>query len=685
MRPRSATVRADLGQSWGSQQMTATGSHQESEARVLRERISSWWRSRQQSAVQRELEAEAKPRLRGAVAWLVRILSIFMSLFLLYTAFFGEYPPAVQRGVPLLIAALLIFICYPARGHSSLVRLVDGLFMIASLVSIGYLLFQYQEIADRIGGETALDTAIAIVGTLVTLEITRRTTGMALPIIALVFIIYAFFGQYIPGNLGHQGYGIERTFATLWLGQDGIFGMALGIIASFVYLFVLFGAFLDRTGAGKFFTDLAYAATGRIRSGPAQAAVISSAFFGTLSGSAVANVATTGTFTIPLMKSKGYAAHFAGAVEAVASSGGQIMPPIMGAAAFLMAEVTGIPYTRVITAAAIPAVLYYIGVAAAAELEARRTGLRPYAAEDLPKARQVLKWGWVYLLPVVALVYFLFGGYSPGRAAFFAIGITLFICVVVQSETRLRAGPVLDALERGPAIALSLFSAMACIGIVIAMATMTGLGVKFAEIVMQVAGQSLLLALVLTMVASLVMGMGLPTVACYILLAIVVGPAMAKLGLPVIASHLFIFYFGIISAITPPVALAAYTGAGIAGSDPFKTGWTACRLGLPAFIVPYMFVYGPALLLIGSPEEILAAAVTATVGTVALAMATIGFGVVRAATWERLLLLVGALLLIKPGLLTDAAGLVLLCAVLGRQHLLARRMRAKREAPSLAQ
>ncbi len=607
---------------------------------------------------------------------LVMVLAIILAGFLMYTALFGEYTVYIQRGLPLLITSLLIFYKYPfSKKHriKSLEVVMNTLFVTGALVSSLYLMFNYAEISRRIGIETQLDVIVGVIGILVVLEAARRTTGLAIPIIASSFALYGYFGKYVPGFFSHRGFTLTDITRYVFYGQDGILGTALGVMTSYVYVLFIFGSLLQVTGAGQFFLNLAISLTGRLRSGPAQGGVVGSSLFGSISGSAVANVVGTGTFTIPLMIKSGYTPQFAAAVEAVASSGGQLMPPVMGAAAFLMAEILSVPYLTVVKAALIPALLYYITLFAAVHFEASRLGLQPIPKAERPKLKKLLKRDGLFLIPLLVLITILVMGYSPARAAMSAIFLIFVVAFIIRKPTRFKFDLVLKSVENSAMSSLSCWGAMSAIGVIIAVVSMTGFGTKFAEVVMQVAGSSLLFALVLTMLASLVLGMGLPTVACYILLGIICAPGLVKLGVPLIAAHLFIFYYGIISAITPPVALASYVASGIADCSPVKASYQAIKLGITAFIIPYFFIYSPELVFIGSGLGIFRAFVTAAIGVIALAVGIIGFLFTKVSNWERGLYYVAAILMINAGVVTELAGLIIISLLVLKNWLAGKR------------
>ena len=647
-------------------------------------------------------------QFRGTMAFLVMAIGITWSAFQLWTGGIEVMVAMRQRAIHLMFTEILVFLLFPLRKawvNSRWALGVDGLLAVLSLITGLFVFIEYEVLTMRIGITTTADLLLGGVAIILLLETTRRVIGAVMPGIAVVFLLYAYFGQFAPDLFAHRGYDIERIVSQMYLTTEGIYGLILGVSATFIYLFVLFGGFLNVSGGGKFFIDIAYGLFGRVRGGPAKVAVVASGLFGTISGSAAANVVGTGTFTIPLMKSIGYKAHFAGAVEAVASSGGQLMPPVMGAAAFIMAEILQISYFQVCIYAVFPALLYYFCCFMMVDLEAARTGLKGVPREMLPKVGKILREQGLLILPVPVLIYFLAIMQStPMKAAFWAI-ITTFGLLIFQSilakfrelgnqlptsrklfQTGVRiVRQTGEAMHEGATGSLIVATACATAGIIVGVTNLTGLGLKLSAILIELSGGSLLALLVLTMIASLILGMGLPTTACYILLAVLAAPALVKLGVLPIGAHLFVFYFGIISAITPPVAGAAYAASGIAKAGPMKIGFTACRLGVAAFILPYMWIYGPALLLIGDPISVIWAVFTSTIGIAACAAGIQGY-VFRPANWlERIVLLVAAMLLINPGWITDAIGLGLLTPVLLNQGLLGKLKAWKKQPqPSIA-
>lgn len=597
------------------------------------------------------------------------VIAVAMSLYHIYSGIFGAPEALLHRGIHLTFTLVLVFLLYPF-SKTRPAKLLSYLMLGVSLASMFYLFASYEYFVTRYAYVHPLSTTDFVFGIaliLLLLEAARRSIGLAMPITAIAFIVYAYAGPYLPGILRHAGVTTETIVDQLFMTTEGIFGIPLGVSATYVILFVIFGAFLEKSGTGQFFMDLASATTGKSKGGPGKIAVLSSSLFGTISGSAVANVMVTGQFTIPMMKRTGFQPHFAGAVEATASTGGQIMPPVMGAAAFVMAEFTGLPYLTVCKHALIPAILYYLSVFMAIHFEALRTNLRGLL-EDVPKLGSVLLSRGHLMLPVLVILYLMFKGYTPMYASLLATA-SVIILAALKRETRMGLGKIIKALEEGAKGTVSVAAACACAGIIVGVINLTGLGLKFTSFVLLLAGDSLVPALIFTMFAGIVLGMGLPTTAAYIVMAALLAPALVKLGIPTIAAHLFVFYYAIISAITPPVALAVYAAAGLAGSDLWKTGLTAVRLGAPGFIIPFMFAYEPSLLFIGSPWMIIHSMISASAGVILLAASMIGWLLRETNFYERLLLFSGAIFLIKPGFYTDLAGLLLLGAVIASQKI----------------
>lgn len=606
-------------------------------------------------------------RLTGVWAGVVRWLAIGMSLYQLYTAIFGVLPAQLQRTWHLGFALALIFLLYPSRKRrpGAFVSM-DWVDVVLALLGAGvnlYWIINYQDILMRAGDPTKLDLIVGALAILLVLEAARRIVGLPITVIAALFVLYGYVGPYLPGFLAHRGFSVERIISHMFFTTEGILGIPLGVSSTFVFLFILFGAFLEKTGIGQFIIDLANAVAGRAVGGPAKVAVIASAMQGTISGSSVANVVGTGSFTIPLMKSIGYHPNFAGAVEAAASTGGQLMPPIMGAAAFLMAEFIGVPYARIALAAVIPAVLYFTGVGIGVHLEARRTGLKGLPPERVPRLGKIMRERGQLLIPVLGLIVVMAMGATPVKAALYAIALALVVSAF-SPKTRLKPRDILDALEQGARGALGVAAATAAAGMIVGSVTLTGLGLKLANGLVTLAKGNLLLTMFYTMITSLILGMGSPTTANYVITSTIAAPALVRLGVPLLAAHLFVFYFGIVADLTPPVALAAYAGAGIAKGEPMRTGVNATKLAVGAFLIPYIFVMSPQLLLVNTTFlEAVRVALGAIIGMLSIESAVQGWLLVETNALERILLAAAGLMLIDPGLLTDMIGLGLFLAL----------------------
>lgn len=593
----------------------------------------------------------------------ILVIGVIMSLFHIYGLGIEPLDTWIFRSMHVMFAMLLIVLLKPTEVSNSkkkLGYLWDFILIALCIITSFYIALNVQRLVLFLQfAPTMTDVIICTIGVLLVLETTRRINGMAMPLMAIFFLLYALFGNYIPGVLGHKGYGLVRLVSYSY-SLDGVFGVSIGVSATYMILFVIFGAVLEGTGGGRLFIDMATSAFGGVRGGPAKAAILASAGMGTMSGSSAGNVVTTGAFTIPLMKKIGYNSKFAGAVEAVASTGGQIMPPVMGAGAFIMAESIGMPYLSIAAAAVIPALLYFLSVYVMVDIEALKTGLMGLPKEQLPDKKKTLAEVGHLILPLMVLLYFLIIDRStPIKAGLYGIYASLIIALL-RKTTRYNLRKLFEMLSEGATSAISVVSACACAGLIIGVLTLTGLGTKIAGVILLLSGGNLLLALFLTMVVTVFLGMGLPTTAAYIVTSSVVAPALINMGVAPLAAHLFIFYFACISAITPPVAIAAYAAAGISDANPNDTGYAAFRLGLAAFIVPYMFVYSNALLMMGSGFTVLRASVTAIIGTVYFGHAVSGWLSGKANIFVRLLVLAGALLLIDQAVLTDILGIAVI-------------------------
>jgi TRAP transporter 4TM/12TM fusion protein len=713
-------------------------------------------------------EVSAKRRkLKGFEKYLIKIIAILFSLFQFYTMGFKMLPPQIQRPIHVGFAFLLIYLLVPSNKKEKRDKIPFYDYIIAILIIFIFLypIIFYQQLIGRAGSPTNLDFIVGLLAVILILEGTRRIAGIPLPLISSIFILYALFGKYIPGLFAHRGYSIIRVVDHLFFTLDGIFGIPISVSTKFVYAFILFGALAERTGLGELFIDIARALTGRAIGGPAKVAIVSSGLLGTMSGSSVANVVTTGSFTIPLMKKTGYKPHFAGAVEATASTGGQLMPPVMGAAAFIMAEFIGVPYLRIILAAIMPSLLYYSGAFFAVHYEAKRLGLRGLKKEEIPDVLYLLKIKGYLLIPIFVLIFRLIAGYTVIDAAFTTListilvsflgdlakkltenfdekiknlflyistylPIILFLILIFYPTFKISAilsfiftiilslilGTIfyiikskkgfyedfkdsfiksyhvikdtiyltLDGFENGAITSLPVVAACATAGYIAGMSTLTGLALKFANAVVSMAksgtefynktigsifpflklNNAMLLTLMFTMIASLILGMGIPTTGTYILMAIITAPALSPFltqysqSISMLIAHMFVFYYGILADITPPVALAAYAGAGIAGSDPFKTGYTAVKLSLAGYLIPFIFAFNPILL--GVNFTILngiLSFITAFIGIIFLAGSSIGYLSTNLNFIERIFFFISATLLITPGLKTDLIGI----------------------------
>jgi TRAP transporter 4TM/12TM fusion protein len=598
-----------------------------------------------------------------AIRSAIFLVAVSMSIYHLAIPFIGAPEALFFRGTHLLFALALVYLTFPgARRRAERPGWLDGLLIAASAVAIVYLWVNYDELQDRIvyvDDLTAVQLVLGSILVVIVLDATRRVIGWALPATAIVFLAYAVFvAKSRPEQI------VEMMYVT----TEGIFGPTLGVSAAYVILFVLFGAFMERTGVGQLFMDFALALTGRTAGGPGKVAVVSSSLFGTISGSAVANVLVDGPITIPLMKRSGFRPAFAAAVEAVASTGGQIMPPIMGAAAFVMAEFLAVSYFQVTVWALIPAILYYLAVFFAVHFEAKRVGLAGLPDAEVPRLGAVLSERGHMFTPILVVLAGLTLGYSAPLCAL-AGTLSCVPVALLRKTTRQNVTwqGIVSALEDGAKHALPVALACACAGIVIGAIALTGAGVKFTSFVLSLTQESLVLALLLMMLAGIVLGMGMPTTPAYIVMVALLVPAIHKLGIVLPAAHMFAFYFAILSAITPPVALAVYAAAGLAKANMWTSGWAAMRAAAPAYIVPFMFVYEPALLMIGDWQTTAHAFVTATFGVVLLSAGLFGYLLRPAAMWERALLVAAAVLLIKPGWITDLVGVGLFALVAGVQ------------------
>ncbi|MEN1968424.1 TRAP transporter permease [Lentibacillus sp. N15] len=609
----------------------------------------------------------------GPWGWITLIIGGALTIFQLYTAFYGSKVSLIQGAIHLGAGLSLVYLLYPYKKSMikrSGVPWYDALLALASLFANFYILFNYERLINEaiIFGFTAFDQIVATAGVLLLLEATRRVVGLPIVIIAIVALLYGLLGAYIP-VIGHAGKDWPTLATQMFYSSSSIFGTPIQISSTYIYLFLFFGVILVKTNIGQFFNDIALKLTGRYTGGTAKAAVAASALQGMVSGSSVANTVGSGSFTIPMMKNAGFKPHFAAATEASASTGGQIMPPIMGAAAFIMAAYTGVPYNEIIVIAIIPAVLYFSGVFMGTHFEARKQGIMGLSKDKLPKLKNLAKRLDLFI-PLIAIVGLLLIGKTPTYAALFAI-VAAFIISFFRKDTRMPFREIIKILEEGARAALPVIAACATAGIIAGTVTTTGLGPKIAGGLIELAHNQFFLVMFFTMIACLILGMGLPTTANYVVTATMAAPALLAFDVPVIAVHMFVFYFGIVADITPPVCLAAYAGAGIAGANPMKAGVTAVKLAIAAFIIPYMFVTQPILLLQGDANvwNVSIAVITAMLGMASISSAMIGY-YVKSTNWlERILMFGAGLLLVYPDFLYSMVGLVIFAALTAFQFM----------------
>lgn len=589
------------------------------------------------------------------------IIAIAMSTFHVFTAV-SSIPSMEQRCIHVGFALILTFMQSIINGKNKLCRAISFIFIVGVLVSTAYVFDQWHGMIMRIAFPDKLDIYMGCVITIALLEAARRKLGWALPFLAILFILYALYGRYLPASIGHRGYSLKRIMSVLYMELSGIYGQVAGISATYIFLFVLFGAFLENSGAGKFFIDLSTATVGKSSGGSAKVTTVSSCLFGMVSGSAVANVMTVGPLTIPMMEQSGYSKRFSGAITSVAGTGGQFMPPIMGAAAFIIAETLGIPYMNVAKAAFIPGVLYYLAIIFIIDL--RSSKLHMKGLDEVPNWKTVLKKDFYLSIPVLLLVYFLAViRWSPIKSGFWAI-IAMIAVSWLRKDTRMGPKKILKAFEAGAYGSLDVAIVCALAGIMIGMLSVTGLGLKFSNLLLALSGGKLPILLALTMVAALILGMGMTTTSVYIILSVLVAPALIKMNVTPLAAHLFVFYFGILSAITPPIATASYAAASVAKDDPMKLGWVAWKIGLSGYILPFMFISSPELLMEGSWSAIILATISGTIDVFALSVAIEGYYRGEMNVIFRVLLLAAAFCLLYSGLLTDFIGYGLCIAIL---------------------
>ena len=602
------------------------------------------------------------------------VLAVLLCLFQIWgtSGFFGTLDAQILRSFHTAFIFALIFLLKPPfkKKDNGLFVALDVLLAVLAMGTAGYIAYHLDYFLNRMLYVDPVESGDIFFGTvlvLLVLEGTRRMAGMPLVIVSLVAVAYSLLGPYLPGALHHSGISYERLIEQMYVTMDGIYGVTLAVSASMIFAFVMFGAFLETSGMNKLFMDMACLLTRKSKGGPAKVAIFASALFGSISGSAPANVYGTGTFTIPLMKRVGYSPAFAGAVEAVASTGGQIMPPVMGAAAFIMGDVTGLGYLAVAKAALIPAVLYYLALLAMIHLEAVRKDIGVIPADQVPPLSRVTS-RLHYLLPIILLVYLIVSGRSVNSSAYACTALMFFMALFARSD-RMNFKKLIHTFELSARNALMISATGACAGIVVGILSLTGAGFKILVLLTDLASGNLVVMLIVLMITCIIMGMGLPTAPAYIIVATLGAPALTKMGVPLIAAHMFVFYFGILAVVTPPVCVASFAGAAIADSMPMRTGFLGLKLGIVAFIVPFIFVFEPALLMQGDAMQVVQAAATAVVGIIALAAAMQGFLIVEANPFERGMFLITALCMIYPGTVTDLIGGGVLAVVVAIQLL----------------
>lgn len=628
-------------------------------------------------SVMRKYDRESNTRIwEGKPKIAITVILAAFSLWCIYVTLFATFLEEIRLTSFMGLIILMGFLIYPSKKGDQKVNhmpIGDIIFMIAGVGSFFYFTFNVNQIINQGTRFTWFQIVIGIIAILALIEVTRRCVGLPILIVAGVFVVYALvYGLTNPEFFGRLRYLVRNLFYT----KEGIFSTPVNVCSKYIVVFIIFGAFLERTGISNFFIDLANCIAGRFAGGPAKVSVISSALCGMVSGSSVGNTVTTGSVTIPMMKKTGYKPEFAGAVEATSSTGGQIMPPIMGAAAFLMADFVGVPYSSIIGRAILPAILYFAGIFISVHLEAKKLNLHGMPKEQLPKARNLVKKIYL-LLPLIMLVVWVSGNFmTMQKAASLAIVLTVVVSLF-NKDNRITPHKILEALEAGGKSAITVGAACGVAGIISGTITMTGLANDIINAIVSVAGDRLIVALVLTMLCCIVLGMGVPTTANYCIMAATTAPILIRMGVPIMAAHFFVFYFGIVADITPPVALAAYAGSAIAKSNPMKTAFNASKLAVAAFIVPYMFCFNPAMLLIDTTAiQVVQIAITAFIGIFALAAALEGYCFANMNAIIRIVIAVGGLLLIHPALTTDLVGLILVFASLAFQYILSKKQKA---------
>ena len=639
-----------------------------------------------QKALLEEFEKESRTRnfvspiLEKALRWIALIVTFY---HLAYASGYIRPETLRHRSVHVGMLLFMTFAIYPAFKKSSrkVIAWYDYILMILSIVIPAYMWVNYQAIIDRVGDANQMDVIMGTILVLLVIEASRRITGWALPIIGIIFMIYALMGVRqglipinVPGVFLHRGFRWTKLIGHLFSNTEGIYGTSVNVASTYIFLFIVFGEIMNKCGMGKFFNDIAIGLAGHTKGGPAKVAVIAAGLLGSINGSAIANVVTTGAFTIPLMKKIGYSKEFSGAVSSTASVGGQLLPPIMGAAAFIMAETLGIKYKVIVVSAAIPALIYYLGIIFQIQMRASKDKLNGMPKDELPKVKETMKVYGHLIIPILFLVYMLFfSGYTVIKGAFLTILMTIVIAQL-KKETRMTIKDIEAAFIASAKSTVSVAIACACVGIVIGVSSLTGFTINMASTIISLGGKSLLLTLVFTMITCMILGMGLPSIPAYIITVTIAAPALIELGIRPLAAHLFCFYFAMFANITPPVALASFAAAGISGGNPMKTGIVSVKLALAGFIIPYMFVYNNQLLLIDTTFlQGIQVAITACIGVFLISAAVEGFLYTKVNILMRVIMLIGAFLLIDSSMLTDLIGVGTFVVVIFIQKMLAKK------------
>lgn len=622
-----------------------------------------------QTEILEKFDKESKTRKleNNNLAKLIYWSAIIIALYHFGTSFIGYPATHKHRSLHVAMMLFMTFFLYPATSKTSRKKATwyDVVFALLSVSVAAYVWFDYANFINRMGMPNTMDIIMGTILIVTVLEASRRISGWPLVILSLLFILYGLFGQDMPGIFTHRGYNWAKLVNHIFINTEGIYGTSVNVAASYIFLFILFGSVMNKSGMGQFFNDIALALAGHTKGGPAKVAVIASGFLGSINGSAVANVVTTGAFTIPLMKRTGYSKEFAGSVEATASVGGQLLPPIMGAAAFIMAEMLGVRYGVIVISAAIPALLYYFGIMVQVQLRANKNNLVGVPKEELPKVKDVMKTRGHLVIPIIFLLYMLlFSGKTVIFSAFLTIVVTIVISML-KKETRMSLKDLLDAFEEGTRSTVSVAVACAVVGIIIGVVSLTGFGLNMANAIILLGQSNKIATLVLTMVTCMILGMGLPSIPAYLITATMAAPALIQLGVPDIAAHMFVFYYAMFANLTPPVALASFAAAGISGGDPMKTGLQSVKLALAGFIVPYMFVYNTSLLLIDTSALVaIRVVITSIIGVFMIGVSAEGFLFSKINFVFRAAVFVGSLFLISESVFQDIVGLLILVALI---------------------